>query len=71
MTWKVSDEKISEAVTATYNLTPRGIIEELNLLRPIYQPTAAYGHFGREPSDKGHFSWERLNKVDELKNAVG
>jgi len=46
-------------------LTPRGIIEHLKLRKPIYQATAAYGHFGREPKD-GQFSWETVDKVSEL-----
>ena len=52
---------------AKFKLTPAGIIEELNLLQPIYTKTAAYGHFGRE--NEG-FTWEETNKVDALKSAL-
>ena len=69
-TGKVDDLKISKAVAENFNLTPRGIIESLNLLKPIYQVTASYGHFGREPTAEGHFSWEKLDKVAALKAAV-
>ena len=51
------------------NLSPRGIREHLNLNRPIYTRTAAYGHFGRAPEADGGFSWERLDLVDQLKSA--
>lgn len=63
-TAKVDEEKISKAVMEHVNLTPKGIIQRLNLRRPIYQPTAAYGHFGRDG-----FPWEELNLVDVLKSA--
>ena len=66
-TSQVDEEKISKAVRGVFKLTPAGIIEELNLLQPIYIKTAAYGHFGRE--DEG-FTWEETNKVDALKNAL-
>lgn len=68
-TGKVSQEKLSAAIAEVFDLTPRGIIESLNLLRPIYLPTATYGHFGREATNSGHFSWEKLDKVDALKKA--
>lgn len=64
---KIPEEKISQLVYDNFNLTPRGIIESLNLKRPIYKKTASYGHFGRNDAD---FSWERLDKVDILKNAL-
>lgn len=70
-TGKVSDSKIAQAVRDIFTLTPRGIIESLNLLRPIYRQTAAYGHFGRSPGKGGAFSWEELDKVDALQRAVG
>jgi S-adenosylmethionine synthetase len=60
----VSDEKITEAVKEVFDMTPRGIIEHLNLRRPIYRKTAVYGHFGRDDPD---FTWERTDKVAELK----
>jgi S-adenosylmethionine synthetase len=63
-TGKVPDEKITEAVKTVFDMTPRGIIEHLNLRRPIYRKTATYGHFGRDDPD---FTWERTDKVDELK----
>lgn len=69
-TGKVPDEKIASAVSEVFDLTPRGIINSLDLLKPIYQRTASYGHFGRTPTDDGHFSWERLDKVDALKKAL-
>ncbi|MBL8954551.1 MAG: methionine adenosyltransferase [Myxococcaceae bacterium] len=67
-TSKVSEEKIARAVREVFGLKPREIIEHLDLLRPIYQKTAAYGHFGRSEKE---FSWERTDKKDELKDAVG
>lgn len=63
-TGKISDAEISDRVKATFDLRPRGIIEMLDLLRPIYQKTAAYGHFGREDVD---FTWERTDKAAALK----
>jgi S-adenosylmethionine synthetase len=69
-TGKVAEEKISSAVQEIFSLTPRGIIDSLNLLRPIYQRTASYGHFGREATADGHFSWERLDKVKDLQKAL-
>jgi S-adenosylmethionine synthetase len=52
------------------DLTPRGIREHLNLNRPIYARTSAYGHFGRPPEPDGGFSWERTDLVDELRRAA-
>lgn len=66
-TGKVSDEKIIDAINQVFDLRPRAIIEQLNLLRPIYRKTAAYGHFGREDAD---FTWEKTDKVDALRSAV-
>jgi S-adenosylmethionine synthetase len=63
-----SEEKIAEAVRHTFGLKPREIIEHLDLLRPIYQRTASYGHFGR--TDK-EFTWERTDKKDALRDAAG
>jgi len=62
----VDERKIEDAVRKIFNLTPKGIIDSLDLLRPIYRKTAAYGHFGRE-----EFSWEQLNKVEEIKDFLG
>jgi S-adenosylmethionine synthetase len=67
-TGKVDDEKIAEAITRVFDLRPRAIIQHLDLLRPIYRKTAAYGHFGREDAD---FTWEKTDKAEELKSAVG
>ncbi len=67
-TGKVSDDKIAAAVRNVFVLTPRGIIEHLDLLRPIYEKTAAYGHFGRSEKE---FSWERTDKKEELREAAG
>lgn len=67
-TGTVSDEKIVEAIKEVFDLRPRAIIQNLDLLRPIYYKTAAYGHFGREDAD---FTWEKTDKVEALKKAVG
>lgn len=66
-TSKVSEETLSEIVREHFDLTPRGIITELDLLRPIYEKTAAYGHFGREGEG---FTWEETDKAGILKKAV-
>ncbi|MBI2102470.1 methionine adenosyltransferase [Candidatus Woesearchaeota archaeon] len=67
-TAKIPEEKISELVRKHFNLTPKGIIETLNLRRPIYRKTASYGHFGRNDPD---FSWEKTDKADVLKREAG
>lgn len=64
----IPEETLSNAVREVFDLTPSGIIRTLNLLTPIYQETAAYGHFGRNGSG---FTWEKTDKIDELKKAVG
>lgn len=64
---KVPEEKIAEAVRKVFDLRPAAIIKNLDLRRPIYKQTAAYGHFGRTDLD---LPWERLDKVDELKKAI-
>jgi len=69
-TGEVDDAAIEKAIRATMSLTPRGIREHLGLNRPIYQRTAAYGHFGRSPDADGGFSWERTDLVGALKAAV-
>jgi S-adenosylmethionine synthetase len=66
----VPEEKISRAVQEVFDLTPRGIITSLGLLKPIYRVTASYGHFGREPGADGSFSWERTDKVEELTGTI-
>jgi S-adenosylmethionine synthetase len=63
-TGKVDDEKIAEAITEMFDFRPRAVIETLDLLRPIYRPTAAYGHFGR--TDKDSFTWERTDRAEEI-----
>ena len=65
---KIPEEQISELVYKNFNLTPRGIIESLDLKKPQYRRTAAYGHFGR---DEDNFSWEKVDKVEILKEALG
>jgi len=63
----VSDEKLAQAVTKVFDLRPTAIINKLQLRRPIYAKTAAYGHFGREDAD---FTWEKTDMIDALKNAL-
>ena len=67
-TGKVADEKIAEAITKVFDLRPGAIIRDLDLRKPVFQQTAAYGHFGR---DDLNLPWEETNRVDELRAAVG
>ncbi len=67
-TGKVSEERLAGLVREVFDMRPRAIIEQLDLLRPIYQKTAAYGHFGRELPE---FSWEKTDKAAELKQKAG
>jgi S-adenosylmethionine synthetase len=67
-TGTVSDSVLTKAVREVFDLTPRGIISYLDLLRPIFKKTAAFGHFGRTDPD---FTWERIDRVDDLRNACG
>lgn len=67
-TGHVADEVITKAIRSVFDLRPKAIIDELELLRPIYAQTAAYGHFGRELPD---FTWERTDRVEELRAAAG
>jgi S-adenosylmethionine synthetase len=67
-TAKVDEAKIAELVRSTFILTPKGIIESLNLRRPIYRKTAAYGHFGRNDAD---FTWEKTDKASALREQAG
>ncbi|MEM9239648.1 MAG: methionine adenosyltransferase [Pseudomonadota bacterium] len=69
-TGDVAPADIEKAVAASMDLTPRGIREHLELNKPVYQRTAAYGHFGREPEADGGFSWERTDLVDALKKSI-
>lgn len=67
-TGKIDDNRLAEIVRDTFELRPKGIVQALDLLRPIYAQTAAYGHFGRELPE---FTWEVTDKVDALKAAAG
>jgi S-adenosylmethionine synthetase len=64
-TGKVEEHKLSDAVRKNFELNPKGIIETLDLRRPIYKKTAAFGHFGRN-----EFSWEKTDKADALLNSL-
>ncbi|MFW6010697.1 MAG: methionine adenosyltransferase domain-containing protein, partial [Gemmatimonadota bacterium] len=64
------DEELERAVCEVFDLRPRSIIDRLGLKRPIFRRTAAYGHFGRSPDEDGGFSWERTDRVDEMKAAL-
>ena len=66
-TGKYSNVKIEEAIEKVFDLRPYSIIRDLQLLRPIYRKTAAYGHFGRDDED---FTWEKLDKIEELRKAI-
>ena len=68
-TGKISESTIAKIVQEVFNLTPKGIIQTLELKRPIYRSTASYGHFGRTPED-GHFTWEKTDRVEDLKKAA-
>ncbi|MDG4475310.1 methionine adenosyltransferase [Thiovibrio frasassiensis] len=67
-TGKISDERIRQLINEHFDLRPKAIIQHLDLLRPIYRKTAAYGHFGREREE---FTWERTDKAEALKDAAG
>jgi len=67
-TGKISDEKIAQLISEHFDLRPKGIVKMLNLLRPIYKKTAAYGHFGREEPE---FTWEQTDKAAALRAAAG
>ncbi len=69
-TGQASDAEIETALRDVMDLTPRGIRTHLGLNKPIYQRTAAYGHFGRQPDEQGGFSWEKTDLVEALKKAV-
>ena len=71
-TARVDEDKIAALIPEHFSLTPRGIIESLDLLRPIYRATARHGHFGREPGEggPGSFSWEKTDKADALRSAL-
>jgi len=65
-TGTVPEDRIAQAVSDTFDLSPAAIIRKLDLLRPIYQATSCYGHFGRDS-----FSWEKTDMVEALQKAVG
>jgi S-adenosylmethionine synthetase len=67
-TGAVADDVLEKAIGSVFDLRPGAIVRDLDLLRPIYRPTAAYGHFGRTDGD---FPWERLDRVDALRSAAG
>ena len=67
-TGKIDDRRIEEIVRDVFDLRPYGIVTMLDLIRPIYQQTAAYGHFGRELPD---FTWEKTDRADALRQAAG
>ena len=67
-TSKLSEDRLVQIVRDNFDLRPKGLINQLGLLKPIYQPTASYGHFGRTEET---FSWEKTDKVDALKDAAG
>jgi len=67
-TGKVPEEEIEKMIMEVFDLTPKGIIDTLDLLRPIYRKTAAYGHFGRELPE---FTWEKTDKVEAIRNTLG
>jgi S-adenosylmethionine synthetase len=67
-TGRLTEGQLAKVVRDNFELTPRGIMADLNLRRPIYKATAAYGHFGREENG---FSWEKTDKAETLRNAAG
>lgn len=70
-TSSIGSEKLEQAVRKVWDLRPARIVKEFDLLKPIYSSTAAYGHFGREEKlNEGFFSWEKVNKIEQLKEAV-
>jgi len=69
-TGEVAEDKLENALREVMDLSPRGIREHLGLSRPIYERTAAYGHFGRQPENDGGFSWERLDLADPIRGAL-
>ena len=69
-TGKVDEEKISARAQEVFSCKPRAIIEQLDLLKPIYGQTAAYGHFGRAPGKDGSFSWEKTDLAEDFKKLL-
>jgi S-adenosylmethionine synthetase len=70
-TGRVDEDKLAATLREMVRLTPRGIREHLDLLRPIYARTSAYGHFGRTPTEDGGFSWEKTDLAQELAGVFG
>ena len=66
----IKGEQIEKIIRQVMDLTPRGIRKHLDLNKPIYASSAAYGHFGREPGANGEFSWEKIDLVDEIKSKL-
>jgi S-adenosylmethionine synthetase len=69
-TGQVDEARLEKALREVMSLSPRGIREHLQLNRPIYTRTSAYGHFGRPPEEDGGFSWERTDLVEPIRTAV-
>ena len=69
-TGRVDEQKLEATLSEVMDLSPRGIREHLNLNRPIYARTSAYGHFGRPPEADGGFSWEKTDLADTLSGAL-
>jgi len=67
-TGAIPDDEITDLIRSTFKLTPRGIIESLDLRRPIYRATASFGHFGRSGAG---FTWERTDKADSIRSQAG
>ncbi len=67
-TAKISEDKIKELIRTHFDLSPKGMIKTLDLLRPVYKKTACYGHFGRTEKE---FTWERVDKAEALKKEAG
>ncbi len=67
-TSNIEESRIEEAIKELFDLTPAGIIKSLDLLRPIFQKTASYGHFGRECEE---FTWEKTDRIEEIKSYLG
>lgn len=68
-TTTLPEERVAEKLRSFIDLTPKGIRQHLQLNRPIYQETAAFGHFGRKPTDEGHFPWEKLDLIEKIQKA--
>ena len=66
----VPEDRIERAIEKCMDLSPNGIIEHLDLLRPIYNRTSVYGHFGQEFTEDGHFSWEKIDLVEDLQKQI-